>query len=501
MSSHHAIFPSLQKKYNHNKNAFQKGGAEENDEKHGGGGEEDQNTETEKDQKTGDKEEGETPKEEEKEEDEDSDEEDISETKEGIVEGLKSHDKRRQLISAEEARHLLSSPRPPVNQLIAAGILPPLVQCMARQDAPELQLEAAWAVTNIASGKSKHTNAVVDAGAIKILIQLLSSKNAGVREQAVWALGNIVGDGPECRDRAIEEGLVKPLVGLLSVTTPASIARQVCWVITNLFRVKHPVISPDDRKMCAQAIKKLVSHFDVKVQADSLWAAAYFADMGPDSINELIDCGVVKDMVQRLYSPDEKVITAALRATGSIAAGSHHQTDAVVTSGALPIYRDLLSHSNQGIASETAWIVSNVTAGTPNQIQMVIDVQVVPALMTAVEKRDNELQKEAAWALCNMVSGGTEEQVSMLMSLGAVTSFCHLLKSQEVAMVMLGLEALSNVFTKSQNEEATAHVVEGVGGLESLKSLQSNQDAKVSQAASSMVSLFFSNSRRSSYGY
>ncbi|XP_047475640.1 importin subunit alpha-3-like isoform X3 [Penaeus chinensis] len=466
----------------------------EEDKENENGEEKDQ--EKEEDPKT----EGEKPQDDEDEEG-DSDEEDISDAKDDIVEGLKSQDKRRQLVCAEKARHLLSSPRPPLNQLIAAGILPPLVLCMARQDAPELQLESAWAVTNIASGKSKHTNAVVDAGAIKVLIQLLSSKNTGVREQAVWALGNIVGDGPECRDQAIAEGLVKPLVGLLSVTTPASIARQVCWVITNLFRVKHPVISPEERKMCAEAIRRLVSHFDAKVQADSLWAAAYFADMGSGSIDELIECGAVKDMVQRLYSQDDKVVTAALRATGSIAAGANHQTEAVVTSGALPIYRDLLGHSNAGIASETAWILSNVTAGTPSQIQMVIDVQVVPALMTAVEKRNEELQKEASWALCNMVSGGTEEQISMLVSLGTVSSFCHLLKSQDMALVMLGLEAISNVFTKSQNEEATARLVEGVGGLETLRGLQSSQDPKVAQTASTLLALFFSSSRRSSYGY
>ncbi|XP_069989454.1 importin subunit alpha-4 [Penaeus vannamei] len=468
-------------------------------------------TEEDKENKNGeetkdkDKEKEESKTEEEKgqeDEDEESDEEDISDTKEEIVEGLKSQDKRRQLIAAEKARHLLSSPRPPVNQLIDAGVLPPLVLCMARQDAPELQLESAWAVTNIASGKSKHTNAVVDAGAIKVLIQLLSSQNTGVREQAVWALGNIVGDGPDCRDRAIEEAPARPPAGPPSATPPASIARQVCWVITNLFRVKHPVISPEERKMCAEAIRRLVAHFDAKVQADSLWAAAYFADMGPGSVDELIECGAVKDMVQRLYSQDDKVVTAALRATGSIAAGANHQTEAVVSSGALPIFRDLLGHPNAGIASEAAWILSNVTAGTPTQIQMVIDVQVVPALMKAVEKqRNEELQKEASWALCNMVSGGTEEQIAMLVSVGAVSSLCHLLKAEDPALVMLGLEALSGVFTKSQNEEATARLVEGVGGLETLRGLQSNQDPKVAQAASTLLSLYFGGSRRSSYGY
>nr|XP_027206969.1 importin subunit alpha-4-like [Penaeus vannamei] len=486
-------------------------------------------TEEDKENKNGeetkdkDKEKEESKTEEEKgqeDEDEESDEEDISDTKEEIVEGLKSQDKRRQLIAAEKARHLLSSPRPPVNQLIDAGVLPPLVLCMARQDAPELQLESAWAVTNIASGKSKHTNAVVGKrGAIKVLIQLLSSQNTGVREQAVWALGNIVGDGPDCRDRAIEEGIVRPLVGLLSVTTPASIARQVCWVITNLFRVKHPVISPEERKMCAEAIRRLVAHFDAKVQADSLWAAAYFADMGPGSVDELIECGAVKDMVQRLYSQDDKVVTAALRATGSIAAGANHQTEAVVSSGALPIFRDLLGHPTQASPARRrdplerdSWHADPDPDG---------DRRAGGARAhegRGEKQRNEELQKEASWALCNMVSGGTEEQIAMLVSVGAVSSLCHLLKAEDGARPGLealsrvgllggrrkghaGSGALSGVFAKSQNEEATARLVEGVGGLETLRGLQSNQDPKVAQAASTLLSLYFGGSRRSSYGY
>lgn len=114
---------------------------------------------------------------------------DIPELINGLVH---PRDIAHQVSSLRGFRKLLSIEKnPPVQECIDCGAVPHFVACLQRVDSMELQFEAAWAVTNIAS--TDRTRLVVECGAVPHLIQLLSSPNADIREQSAWCLGNVAG--------------------------------------------------------------------------------------------------------------------------------------------------------------------------------------------------------------------------------------------------------------------------------------------------------------------
>ena len=88
-----------------------------------------------------------------------------------------------------QLRKLLSLERiAPIDDCINAGLVPLFIQLLSHP-LSVIAFEAAWCVTNIASGSAKQCATVVDGGAVRPLIALLMRDSLELKEQAVWALG------------------------------------------------------------------------------------------------------------------------------------------------------------------------------------------------------------------------------------------------------------------------------------------------------------------------
>ena len=139
---------------------------------------------------------------------------------------------------------------------------------------------------------------MVEADALPPLVQLLSSANIDVAEQAVWAVGNIAGDHPKMRDRVLAQNALPLLCAFLErVAAEGKISptRNGTWALSNLVRGK-PQPQLKDVAPAVPLLAKLLTLDDSEVQADAAWAISYLSD-GP---NEMIDTVCMAGAVPRL---------------------------------------------------------------------------------------------------------------------------------------------------------------------------------------------------------
>ena len=357
-------------------------------------------------------------------------------------------------------------------------------------------------LTNILSGTSDQTQAVIECNAVPALVHVLSpASSEDVRQQAAWALGNIAGDGPVCRDLVLAAGALAPLLGLLDDNNKLSMLRNATWALSNFNRGKPRPCFDYVRPALPALARLLHSSTDQEVLTDACWGLSYLSDENNDKVAAVIDAGVCKRLVELLAHPSTGVSTPALRTVGQLVAGDDVQTQSVINCGALPCLLALLTGDHtKSIKKEACWAVSNIaTTGNEDQIQAVIDAEIVPPLVSLLGKAEFDIKKEAAWALLNVTKRGTHPQIRYLVAQGCIKPMCDLLACSNARIITVVLEGLGNILEVGACDaqelgagavNAYTALVDEAEGLEKMVQLQTHANNDIREKARTSRFLF-----------
>ncbi|KAL5223050.1 hypothetical protein ABZP36_027763 [Zizania latifolia] len=416
-----------------------------------------------------------------------------------MVPGLYSDDSSMQLEATTQFRELLSVHRcPPIDEVIRIGVVPRFVELLTRDDYPQLQFEAAWALTNIASGTADNTRVVVEHGAVPIFVKLLSSANEDVREQAVWALGNVAADSAKCRDVVLTHGAMLPLQQQLSEHAKLSMLRNIAWTICNFCSGKpQPVF--EHVKPALPTLRQLILSQDDEVLMYSCRALCYLSDGSNDKIQAVVEAGVCPRLVALLNHPSPMVLIPVLRTVGNIVTGDDAQTQCIIDHQALPNLFNLLINQNKIFNKLVCWTISKITAGTKEQIQAVINANIIGPLLHLLQNVEFDVRKEAACAISNATSGGTHDQIKFLVSQGCIKPLCDLLNHNDSRTVSVCLEGLENILRVGEAENSSgacdgnifARMIDEADGLDKIFDLLNHDNVEIYDKAGKLVESYW----------
>ncbi len=351
-------------------------------------------------------------------------------------------------------RQLLGNSLGAVDVVVSAGVVPIICNFLL-VPSQDIQIEAAWCLTNIASGNTQQTNSILNA--VPCLVQLLSSdpiQNRNLHNQVIWCLGNMAGDTDDTtRQIVVATGAISALSYILlanaenllngaaaadyndndireDIDTTAIIT---AWALSNLSRGSTPYTAftiPIDvngeistiiisllillNRAVALLMQKSIQpniNLDtpylkkcLELVEELSWIFTFLSkkEQNNQEIYSLLlqhDLGTSLCNVCDLYVPGHPSSLPAIRALGNLTSGPIEWLECFMPSSSIPI------------ASTTT--INTATAVIPSPM---IVTTITRSLSSSPNNSHRAVSKEALWVTANLLGGTQAHRDMTIMS-------------------------------------------------------------------------------------
>jgi vacuolar protein 8 len=263
-------------------------------------------------------------------------------------------------------------------------------------------------MTSLTSNPDENRQQLVNAGAIPVLVQLLSSPDVDVQYYCTTALSNIAVDATNRKKLAQSEPkLVQSLVNLMDSSSP-KVQCQAALALRNL---------ASDEKYQLDIVRSHGLHPLLRLLQSSylpliLSAVACIRNISIHPMNEspIIEAGFLKPLVDLLGSTDnEEIQCHAISTLRNLAASSDRNKALVLEAGAVQKCKQLVLDVPVTVQSEMTAAIA-VLALSDELKTHLLDLGVFDVLIPLTQSSSIEVQGNSAAALGNLSSKG------MLMS-------------------------------------------------------------------------------------
>jgi hypothetical protein len=235
------------------------------------------------------------------------------------------------------------------DMVLGAGGLEPLLINIMNPATDSLLSNVVWSLSNLCRGKPQPPLESIQS-AIKVLSQLIISKNAVAMLDACWAL-SYLSDGDDSRIQVvIDSGVTPTLVELLG-SADASTVTPVLRILEN------------------------------------------FVSGNAEQTQVVIDANILNSSTDLLAHSKKNIRKETCWLLSNIAAGNHNQIYTLMANQKIMTkIIDLVRSAEWEVHKEATWVLSNVaTGGCSNHIHSLVTLKALDALPVALEYSDTKM--------------------------------------------------------------------------------------------------------------
>ena len=298
---------------------------------------------------------------------------------------------------------------PPISQLINSNMVPVLIGIRSQFSPDEKTIiNILWIITNILTGTGSEIDYVINQKGIEYILEYIPNDNKEIVHQAVWGLSNIVGESPHHRDMVLKLDVLEKILYYFNEETETPILKTLVWFICNLTR-GHPLVDYSLVNKCFIYLKHIwLFCYDTDVLVDFLWAISYFSELSAESVNDIINSGLIPEIIAKKMDAieyNDNLLTPFIRSLGNFASGDELATSFIINLGILEKIGGFLSHPKSSIRKETAFLLSNIAAGNTSQVLSVLNLnQILEKIQKIFQEDEPQVKKECIWIVANLFS-------------------------------------------------------------------------------------------------
>jgi len=210
--------------------------------------------------------------------------------------------------------------KPPPRWELIAPALPALVSLIHQLD-EEVLVDACWALSYMCEPADRIGH-LIAAGVLPKLIELLGHTSANVQAPALRCIGNVAAGTAEQTQAVLACGAL-PMLGQLLLSEKKDIKKEACWMLSNISAGDAVQIEAVCASGCMPQLIRLVDveEFDIKKEAAYALCNACIGGT-PATVSGLVYLGALPTLSSVLDSPDADLLLYVLEALHGILAAA-----------------------------------------------------------------------------------------------------------------------------------------------------------------------------------